>query len=161
MYDEVNLTPLNTDETYSRLRTPQTRIQPNNDLQRKAANDQSTPGVKQTKTKETSSNTKFNTVLITMMVILMSITLVSIALSVTIFSRLSSDQFKLISQVNENQRQILTQLDNRTNRLTSEQSKLVSQLNKNGDTYVTSMFNLTQLIMTQSNISQILTQLDK
>ena len=130
MYDELNLTPISSDETYSRLRTTQTKIKPNDELQRRADIDQSaTKGVKPTSTKEASSNTKFNTVLITMIVILLLFMLASIALSVTTFSR-----------------------------LTSEQSKLAKQLDKIEDTR--SELNFTQLILTQNNISQILAELD-
>ena len=129
-YDELNLIPINSDATYSRLRTTQTKIKPNDDLERRADIDQSTiKGAKQINTKKASNTTTFNTVIITTLVILLLFTLSSIALSVTTFSRLTSDQ--------------------------------VNQLDKNEDKDTSSaVFNLTQLLMTQSNISEILTQLD-
>ena len=130
-YDELNLIPINSDATYSRLRTTQTTIKPNDDLERRADIDQSTiKGAKQTlNTNKASNTTTFNTVIITMLVILLLFTLASIALSITTFSRLTFDQ--------------------------------VSQLDKNEDKDTSSaVFNLTQLLITQSNISEILTQLD-
>ena len=41
-YDEVNLTPISTDETYSRLRTPQTNVKPRYEPQRRVDIDQNT-----------------------------------------------------------------------------------------------------------------------
>jgi cell division protein FtsL len=132
-YDElVSVTPVSNDETYSRLRMTQTKVRPSNDLTRRADIDQNTTkGVKQTSTKEASSNTKvLIALLITMIVILLLLMLVSIALSVATVSR-----------------------------LTSLQSQLASQLdNSNDDTR--SEVNLTQLIQIQNNISQTLAQLD-
>ena len=67
-YDGLSLASISSDATYSRLRTTQTKIKPNDEFQRRAGVDQSaTKGVEQTSTREASSNTKFNTVLITMM----------------------------------------------------------------------------------------------
>ena len=92
------------DATYSRLRTTPTKVKPNDELQRRAGVDQSaTKEVEQTSTKETSSNTRFNKVLITMIVILLLLTLASIALSVTFFSELTSEQTKLASQLDKNE----------------------------------------------------------
>ena len=101
-YDELSLTPISSDATYSRLRTTQIKIKPNNELLRQADIDPSArKGVEQTSTKEASNNTKFNTVLITMIVILLLLMLASIALSVTSFSRLTSEQSKLASQMDK------------------------------------------------------------
>ena len=54
-------------------------------------------------TKEASNNTNLNTVLITMMVILILLTLTSIALSATIFNRLSFEVSKLAHQLDKNE----------------------------------------------------------
>ena len=132
MYEEIALTPIGSEEAYSRVRVTQTKIRPSDDLARSAdLNQSTTKRVKQTSTKEAPSSTKVTTaVLITMIAILLLLTLTSIALSVANFSQ-----------------------------LTSEQSKLASQLeNLNQDT--SSELNLTQLIQIQNNISQTLTQLD-
>ena len=132
MYDELNLTPISSDETYSRLRRTHNKVRPSDDLTRRADIDQNTTkGVKQTSTREASSNTKvIAAVLITLIVTLFLLTLTSIALSVATFSR-----------------------------LTSVQSKVASKLeNLNEDK--TSKLNLTQLIEIQNNISQTLIQLD-
>ena len=52
-YDEVNLTPLNTDETYSRLRAIQTNIKARYEPQRRADIDESTAKtVRQTNSKD-------------------------------------------------------------------------------------------------------------
>ena len=100
-YDELNLIPINSDATYSRLRTTQTKIKPNDDLERRADIDQSTiKGAKQTNTKKASNTTTFNTVIITMLVILLLFMLASIALSITTFSRLTFDQ---VSQLDKNE----------------------------------------------------------
>ena len=88
-YDELNLTPISSDETYSRLRRTHNKVRPSDDLTRRADIDQNTKRrVKQTNTKEASSNTKvIAAVLITMIVILLLLTLTSIALSVATFSQ--------------------------------------------------------------------------
>ena len=52
-YDELDLTPISNDETYSRLRMTHNKVRPNEEGQRKADIDQSTAkGVKQISTKE-------------------------------------------------------------------------------------------------------------
>ena len=98
MYDELNLTPISSDETYSRLRRTHNKARPSDDLTRRAdINQNTTQRVKQTSTKEASSNTKVTAaVLITMIVILSLLTLISIALSVATFSRLTSVQSKVV-----------------------------------------------------------------
>jgi hypothetical protein len=134
VYDELTLTPIDSDETYSKLRMTHTKVRPSDDLTRRADIDQNTTkGVKQTSAKGASSNTKVNTLLITMIVILL-LTLTSIALSVATFSRLTSE-------------------------LSSVHSKLASQLdNPNEDT--TLELNLRQLNQIQNNTSHTLIQLD-
>ena len=126
-YDEVNLTPANTDETYSRLRTTQNQIKQNYELQRTADIDQSTMH-------NFKKASKFNTgMTCILMVVLLLLALVSIALLVTVFSHIISEQSNVLSQfenVNNNIKSALTQLDT------------------------------TQLVMSQNNISQLLNQLD-
>ena len=130
-YDELNLTPMDSDATYSRLRMTHNKVGPSDEHQRRAdINQNTTKGVKQTSTKEAPSSTKVNAMIITVIVMFLILTLTSIALSVATFSR-----------------------------LTSVQSKLASQLeNLNEDKM--SELNLTQLIDIQNNISQTLTQLE-
>jgi hypothetical protein len=79
-YDGVSVTPISNDETYSQLRTTHNKVRPRNEIQRspRADIDQNTAkGVKQTNTKEAPNNTKVNTVLITITILLI-LTLVSI-----------------------------------------------------------------------------------
>ena len=143
-YDEVDLTPISTDETYSRLRATETKINPSYELQKTEDIDHhALKGVKQTNVSESPNSTKFSTAMIIMMVILLLITLTSIALSVTTFNRLASEQSKVLSH-----------LENSNN---DTKSALVSQLD-------TIQMNLSQkvleLVIAQSNISQNLNQLD-
>ena len=129
-YDGLSVTPISSDETYSRLRMTH-KVRPSDDLTRRADTDQNTTkGVKQTSIKEAPSNTKVITaVFITMiLMVLLLLTIISIVLSVVTFSRLTFEQSKLASQ-----------LDNQNKDIRSE---------------------LTQLIEIQSNISQTLAQLD-
>ena len=110
-YDELSLTPINTDETYSRLRTTEAKIKPNYELQRR---DQSAiKQEKQNKSKEESSNTKFNIVMTIIMAILLLLTLISIALSMTTFNQLTSEQTNMLSQLHkiDDIKSALTQLN--------------------------------------------------
>ena len=92
-YDDVNLTPANTDETYSRLRTTQTRTKQKYEVQRTAGIDQSTMH-------NFEKASKFNTWMICiMMVVLLLLALISIALSVTIFNRITCEQSNVLSQL--------------------------------------------------------------
>ena len=94
-YDELSLTPVSSDETYSRLRVIN-KVKPNDEPQRRADIDQSTTkGVKPTDKKEALNSTKISIVIITMIAILLLLMLVSIALSLTTFSRLISQQPKV------------------------------------------------------------------
>jgi hypothetical protein len=137
-YDEVDLTPISTDETYSRLRATETKSKPRYEFKKTEDTDQcALKGVQQTNTTESPKATKFNAVMIIMMVILLIITLVSIALSVTTINRLASEQSKLLSQLENTNSDI--------------KSALGSQLD-------TIQMNLSQKVV--SNISQNLNQLD-
>ena len=141
-YDEVDLTPISTDETYSRLRATETKIKPSYELQKTEDIDQyALKGVKQINVSPNS--TKFSTAIIIMMVILLLITLTSIALSVTTFNRLASEQSEVLHQLENTNKDI--------------RSALVSQFD-------TIQMNLSQkvleLVIAQSNISQNLNQLD-
>ena len=143
-YDELNLTFINTDETYSRLRTTQTKINPSYELQRRVSTDQTATKEIQQNT-HSSNNTKFSTVMIIMMMILLLITLISIVLSVITFSQLSSEQSKVVIQPNN-----------------TTESALTSQL----DTIQTNLFQSVmelvemQLITAQGNICQKFNMLD-
>ena len=105
-YDGLNLTPVNTDETYySRLTTFQTKVDPRYEQRRAADIDQSIP--KREKQKES----KLNMVLITMiMVILLLLTLISIVLSVTTYSQLVSEQSNVLSQLDKTNNDIKSAL---------------------------------------------------
>ena len=99
-YDEVNQTPNDPDETYSRLRTIKTKINPSYELQRIPSIDQiSIEGVKQNTTKNSQSCTKFSIILFTMTVILLLFTFVSIIISVATYNRLIFEQSRLLGQI--------------------------------------------------------------
>ena len=105
-YDELSVTPMTSDATYSRLRMTHNKVRPSDDLTRRAdINQNTTKGAKQISTKETPSNTKVTAaVLITTIMILLILILVSIVLSAVIFGRLTSEQSKLASQLdNQNE----------------------------------------------------------
>ena len=92
-YDEVDLTPISTDETCSRLRATETKIKPSYELQKTEDIDHyALKGVRQTNVSESPNRTKFSAAMITMMVLLLLTALTSIALSVTSFNRLASEQ---------------------------------------------------------------------
>ena len=133
-YDGLCLTPVNTDETYSRLRTTQTNIKSRDELQRRTDIDQtSIRVVNQNKAKDTI---KYSILLITMIVLLLIHTLVSIALSVATYSRSSSEQSMVQDQLNKTNNAMISVL------------KKLDTIESNND------------ISGQSNISQILNELD-
>ena len=133
-YDGLCLAPVNTDETYSRLRITQTNIKPRDELQRRADIDQtSIRVVNQNKAKDTI---KYNVMLITMIVLLLLLTLVSIALSVATYSRSSSEQLMVQNQLNKTNNDMISVL------------KKLDTIQSNND------------ISGQRNISQILNELE-
>ena len=139
-YDEVDLTPISTDETYSRLRATETKIKQTYESQKTEDIDHhAMKGVKQINASE-SPNTKFNTVMITMMVILLLITFTSIGLSVTTFNRLASEQSKILSQLENTNNYIRSALDSQFDTIHMNLSQKVLEL-----------------VIAQSNISQNLT----
>ena len=84
-YDALNLTPTNTDETYSRLRKTQTKTEPSYEFQQRADIGQSAiQGAKKNSSKVSPNNTKY-IVIVIMMVILILSTFASIALSVATY----------------------------------------------------------------------------
>ena len=89
------MTPVNTDETYSRLTTIQKKVDPRYEQRRAADIDQSIPK------REKQKGSRPNMVLITMMVILLLLTLISIVLSITTYSRLVSEQSNMLSQLDK------------------------------------------------------------
>ena len=102
------LAPVNTDETYSRLRTTQTNIKPRDELQRRADIDQTSIRVlNQNKAKD---SIKYNVMLIILIVLLLILTLVSIALSVATYSRSSSEQSKVQDQLNKTNNDVISVL---------------------------------------------------
>ena len=133
-YDGLCLTPVNTDETYSRLRTTQTNIKPRDELERRAdINQISTKVVNQ---KNAKDSIKYNIMLITMIALLLILTFVSIALSVATYSQSSSEQSKVQDQLNKTNSDVISVL------------KKLDTIESNNDT------------SGQSNISQILNELD-
>ena len=132
-YDELSVTPMTSDETYSRLRMTHNKVRPSDDLtKRRDINQNTTKGVIQTSTKEPTKSTKITAaVLIIMIAILLILMLVSIVLSVATFSRLTPVQSRLASHLH---------VDNLKEDKSCE-------------------LNLTQLIQIQDNISQTLAQL--
>ena len=129
-YDEINLPPINTDETYSRLGETETKIKPSYELQKRSDIDQSTiKGEKQNQSKEVSNSTKFNTVMIIMMVILLLLTLISIILSLTTFDKLKSEQTNIQNQLHKMNNDIKSALAQfNTTRFVTAQTVLDAQL---------------------------------
>ena len=102
-YDGLSVIPISSDETYSRLRVINNKVKPNDELQGRGDINQNTKKeIKPAGTRGASSSTKFNRALITMIVILLLLMIVSIALTLTTFSRLTSEQSKLATWLNEN-----------------------------------------------------------
>ena len=139
-YNELSVTPISGDETYSRLRMTQNKVRPSDDLTRRGDINQNTiKGVKQTSTKEATSSTKVTTaVIITVIAMLLILMLISIVLSVAIFSRLTSEQSKVASQLDnqndsEDIRIQLTQIQNN-----------ISQLNDRVNDFISTQFSPSQ-----------------
>ena len=64
-YNELSVTPISNDQTYSRLRMTHNKVRPSDDLTRRAdINQNTTRGMKQTSTKKASSNTTVTTAVI-------------------------------------------------------------------------------------------------
>ena len=143
-YDELSVTPISSDETYSRLRMTHNKVRPSDDLTRKADINQNTAkGVKQINTKEVPRNTKVTiAVLITTIMVLLILMLVSIVLSVATFSRLTSEQSRLakIENQNEDTRSELIQLIYMQNNI----SQTLVQLNDQLNDFISIEFNLPQ-----------------
>ena len=137
-YDELNLSPVSSDETYSSLRRTQDEVRPSDDLTRRTDINQNTAkGVKQTSTNEASSNTKVTAaVIITMIVILMILMLISIVLSVATFSRLTSEQSKVATKLDNQNEDIRIQLTRIQNN--------ISQLNDQVNDFILTQFNPSQ-----------------
>ena len=130
-YDELSVTPISSDETYSRLRMTHNKVRPIDDLTRRAdINQNTTKGVKQTSTKVTTA------VIITVIMILLILMLISIILSVATFSQLTSELFKVATKLdnqNEDIRIQLTQIQNN-----------ISQLNDRVNDFISTQFNPSQ-----------------
>ena len=164
-YDELDLTPISNDETYSRLRMTH-KIRPNEVGQRKAdIHQNTTKGLMLTGTKEATSNTKVTTaVLVTMIAILLILTLISIALSVATFSRLTPMQSKMMDSQLDNQNEDKSCEFNSTQLIQTQNniSQTLAQLDDRASDFIDNLNenHLTELIQIQKNISQTLTQLD-
>ena len=143
-YEGLDLTPVNTDETYSRLRATQINNKPRYEPQRRANIDESTiKGATHIDTKNPQTNTKFNAVLITAISVLLLFTIMSAALSVTTYSQLTSQQSRVLQQINS------------TNNKISELMEIFTIQHNISQNDIQ-----TQLAATQTNISSTLTQLD-
>ena len=163
-YDELHLTPVNDDDTYSRLRTTPTNKQ-SYELKRGADGDKS--ATKEIQMNNTNHNIKFNTVMIIMMMILLLISVLSIALSVTTFVCGASQQTEIVSKVENTsattESAIASQLDTIQMNIFQRVMKLVemqlaaAQLNisRNIVDLVKTQFNLAH-----GNISKNISQLD-
>ena len=164
-YDELSVTPISSDETYSRLRT-HNKIRPSEESQRKADIDQSSAkGVKQTSTNEASSNIKVTTaVMITMIAIFLLLILTSIALSVATFTQLTTMQSKMMASQLDNQNEDKSCELNSTQiiQIQNNISQTLVQLDDQANNFIDNFDedNLTQIIQIQKNISWTLTQLD-
>jgi hypothetical protein len=148
-YEGLDLTPINTDETYSRLRTTQTNNKPSYEPQRRAnieSDENTTKGTTNIDTKDSQTSVKFNVVLIIAMAVLLLLTVMSIALSVTTYSQLTSEQSRVLDQINSTNNKISQILEIITIQYNVSQNdiELVQ----------------TQLAATQTNISNTLIQLD-
>ena len=146
-YEGLDLTPVNTDETYSRLRATQTNNKLRYEPQRRANIDESTTkGATYIGTKDSKISTKFNvvlTIVLILIAVLLLFTLMSIALSVTTYNQLISQQSRVLQQINS------------TNNKISELKEIfTTQYNESQNDIQT------QLAATQTNISSTLTQLD-
>ena len=149
-YDALNLTSTTTDETYSRLRTTQIKTEPSYELQQRANVGQSAiNGAKQNSSKDSQNNTKYIVVLIIMIVILVLSTFASIAVSITTYSRLTSEQSKGLSQ-----------LDNTNVDMMSMQTRVATTQSYCNISQNDIELVLTQLATIQSNVSQMFMQHD-
>ena len=142
-YNDLSLIPINTDETYSRLRATETKIEPSYGHQRRA--DIAQRGEKKN---NSSNNTKFNVAIITIIVVLLLISLTSIALSVITFTRLASEQSSMLKQVPKSNDDINTAEADRLDTIEKNLSQNVWLLLE------------TQCITAQTNLSQNLDQLE-
>ena len=142
-YDEVSVTPVNTDEMYSRI---QIKINPSYEL-RSTAHDHGRIN-KKGNTNGSQKNTKLIVVLIIMIVLLLLLMVAvgSIVLSVTTYTRLTSEQSKLLGQIDS----------------TKDRISEIKQAVETGENISQIDIKLvqTQLAAVQTNISDTLTELD-
>ena len=144
-YEGLDLTSINTNITYSRPRTTQTNNEPN--YESRANIDESTAkGATHIDTKNSKIITKFNLALIIAIAVLLLFTFMSIALSVTTYSQLTSQQSRVLEQINSTNNKIseLKEIFTIQYNVSQNDIKLVE----------------TQLAATQTNISSTLTQFD-
>ena len=144
-YEGLDLTSINTNNTYLRPRTTQTNNEPS--YESRANIDESTAkGATHIKTKNSKIITKFNLALIIAIAVLLLFTFMSVALSVTTYSQLTSQQSMVLEQINSTNNKIseLKEIFTFHYNVSQNDIKLVE----------------TQLAATQTNISSTLTQLD-
>ena len=131
MYDEIALTPIVSEEPYSRLRATQTKVRQSDDPMRRAYIDQNTTkGVKETSTKVTTA------VIITVIMILLILMLISIVLSVATFSQLTSELSKVATKLDNQNEDIRIQLTLIQNN--------ISQLDDRLNDFISTEFNPSQ-----------------
>ena len=141
-YEGLDFTSLNTNNMYSRPRTTQTNNEPS--YESRANIDKST--AKGATHIDTKNSNIINLALIIAIAVLLLFTFMSIALSVTTYSQLISQQSKVLEQINSTNNKIseLMEIFTIQNNVSQNDIKLVE----------------TQLAATQTNISSTLTQLD-
>ena len=129
-YDRLSVIPISSDETYSRLRVINNKVKPNDEFQGRGDINQNTKKEIEPTGTKRASNSTKFNRALITMIVILLL-LMLVSIALTLIT---------FSQ------------------LISEQSKLATGLNKNKDT--NSEINFTQLILTQNNIFQILTELD-
>ena len=124
-YDVLNLSPCNSNETYSTLATVTTKVNQSYETQRQTNVNKSK--IKQNDSKGAAYKTKLIVVLIIMMVILLLITIVSIALSIATYSHLTSEQSKAPSQLDNTNNDIISLLHSFSTSLQSQLTNMLTQ----------------------------------
>ena len=127
-YDGLSMTPISNDETYSQL-TTHNKVRPSDDLTRRADINQNTTNEANQHQRSTKLHKVIAAVIITVIAIFLILMLISIVLSVSTFSRLTSEQSKVASQIdnqNEDIRIQLTLIQNNISQLNDRVNDLIS-----------------------------------
>ena len=124
-YDALNLSPCNSNETYSTLATIPIKVNQSYETQRQTNINKSK--IKQNDLKGVPYTTKLIVVLIIMMVILLLITIVSIALSIATYSRLTSKQPNVPSPLDDTNDDIISVLHRFSSSIQSQLTDMLTQ----------------------------------